>query len=166
MDPERRAILIGSSQFPADPGLTPLRCPENDVDGLRKLLCSEAQAGYYREVVPLKNKPHYEILRTLNVVLRRAGKDDFVLIYYSGHGMLDRAGRLYLAASDTEREALEATSIPVAAILDYVRLSNCRSVGLILDCCYSGAVGDSIFRGGVGSSCSRHRLPQAAASTS
>jgi formylglycine-generating enzyme required for sulfatase activity len=37
----------------------------------------------------------------------------------------------------------------VAQILDYIRLSNCRNVGLILDCCYSGAVGDSIFKGGL-----------------
>ncbi|MCC6862683.1 MAG: SUMF1/EgtB/PvdO family nonheme iron enzyme [Bryobacterales bacterium] len=149
MDPERRAILIGSSQFPADPKLPPLRCPDNDVEGLRRLLCSDAQGGYYREVVPLPNKPHYEVLKAVNVALRRANKDDFVLIYYSGHGKLDRAGRLYLAASNTEGDALESTSVPVAAILDYVRLSNCRNVGLILDCCYSGAVGDSIFKGGV-----------------
>ncbi|MEK7992965.1 MAG: SUMF1/EgtB/PvdO family nonheme iron enzyme [Planctomycetota bacterium] len=148
MGQERRAILIGSSQFPADLKLTPLRCPENDVEGLSKLLCSEAH-GRYREVVPLKNKAHYEVLKTVNVALKQAKKDDFVLIYYSGHGKLDRAGRLYLAASNTEVEALESTSIPVATILDYVRLSNCRSVGLILDCCYSGAVGGSIFRGGV-----------------
>ncbi len=150
MSEERRAILIGSSQFPADPTkLTPLRCPENDVEGLRKLLCSEAQRGYYRDVVPLKNKPHYEVLKTVNLVLKRAKKDDFVLVYYSGHGKLDRAGRLYLAASDTEVEALESTSIPVAVILHFIRLSDCRSVGLILDCCYSGAVAESIFRGGV-----------------
>ncbi|MBI4874297.1 MAG: SUMF1/EgtB/PvdO family nonheme iron enzyme [Acidobacteria bacterium] len=149
MSEERRAILIGSSQFPNDPTLTPLRCPENDVDGLGRLLCSEAQGGHFREVVSLKNQPHYEVLKAVNLALKRAKKDDFVLVYYSGHGKLDRAGRLYLAASNTEVEALEATSIPVAAILDYIRLSNCRKAGLILDCCYSGAVGDSIFKGGV-----------------
>jgi formylglycine-generating enzyme required for sulfatase activity len=148
MDAVRRAILIGSSEF-ADARLTRLRCPDNDVEGLRKLLCSEAQSGYYREVVSLRNKPHYEVLKAVNVALRRANKDDFVLIYYSGHGKLDRAGCLYLAASDTEVDALEATSIPVESILHYVRLSNCRNVGLILDCCYSGAIGDSIFKGGV-----------------
>ena len=145
---ELRAILIGSSQFPAEPALAPLRCPENDVDGLSKLLGSEARGGY-REVLPLKNKAHYEVLKTVNVALKQARKDDFVLIYYSGHGKLDRAGRLYFAASNTETEALESTSIPVATVLDYIRLSSCRNVGLVLDCCYSGAVGDSIFRGGV-----------------
>lgn len=35
---ERRAILIASSQFPAEPKLPRLRCPENDVEGLNKLL--------------------------------------------------------------------------------------------------------------------------------
>ncbi len=145
---ERRAILIASSQFPAEPRLTTLRCPENDVEGLSKVLAPEAQGGY-REVVPLKNKPHHEVLKTVEIALNRAKKDDFVLIYYSGHGKLDRAGHLCLATTDTEVEALGSTSIPVATILDYIRLSPCRSVGLILDCCYSGAVGESIFRGGV-----------------
>ena len=149
MSEERSAILIGSSQFPVDPKLPPLRCPENDVEGLHRLLCSEAQGGFYREVLALGSKPHHEILRTINVALKRAKKDHFLLIYYSGHGTLDAAGRLYLAASDTETAALEATSVPVATILDYIRLSNCRNVGLILDCCYSGAVGGSIFKGGV-----------------
>jgi hypothetical protein len=145
---ERRAILIASSQFPEEPKLPRLRCPENDVEGLNQLLGSETHGGY-REVVPLKNRPHYEVLRTINKALRQAKKEEFVLIYYSGHGKLDRAGHLYLAATNTEVEALEATSIPVATILDFIRLSSCRNVGLILDCCYSGAVGDSIFKGGV-----------------
>ena len=148
MSEERRAILIASSQFPAEPRLTPLRCPENDVEGLNRLLCSEVHGGY-QEVVPLKNRAHHEVLRTINVTLRRAKKGDSVLIYYSGHGKLDLAGHLYLAAPDTEVEALESTSIPVATILHYIRLSSCKSVALILDCCYSGAVAESILRGNV-----------------
>jgi len=148
MSEERRAILIASSQFPAEPKLAPLRCPENDVEGLNKLLSSEVH-GAYQEVAPLKNRAHYEVLRAVNVTLKRAKKGDCVLVYYSGHGKLDRAGRLYLVTTNTEVEALESTSIPVATILDYIRLSSCKSVALILDCCYSGAVAESILRGNV-----------------
>ena len=104
---------------------------------------------YYQEEIPLTNKAHHEVLRTVEVALGRARLNEFVLIYYSGHGIPDRAGRLCLAASDTERDALGSTSIQIERILEFIRLSHCKSVVLILDCCFSGLVGESIFRGGV-----------------
>ncbi|HJS85262.1 MAG TPA: hypothetical protein VJ779_07355, partial [Acetobacteraceae bacterium] len=61
-------------------------------------------------------------------------------IYYSGHGKLDRAGRLCLATADTRQGALLATSISARHLRDLVEESDCDQVVLLLDCCYSGAV--------------------------
>jgi len=142
----RYAVLVASSQFPNEPKLQPLRCPENDVDGLHDVLTSKTY-GDFTDALVLKNVPHYEALLRINQVLKRADKDDFVLIYYSGHGKLDLAGRLHLATADTTVDALEATSIPVESIRNYVDVSSCNKVALILDCCFSGAVGAAFARG-------------------
>jgi hypothetical protein len=148
MSEKRYAVLIASSQFPEEPKLLPLACPENDVEGLKELLSSEA-IGFFTEVRVLKNRPHHEVLRTVNEMLKKAEKDDFVLFYYSGHGKLDPAGRLHLATMNTELSVLEATSIPVQSIRNYIDSSVTTKTALVLDCCYSGAVGKAFLRGDV-----------------
>ena len=146
MSERRYAVLIAGSQFPDEPKLQPLRCPENDVDGLHEVLSSKTY-GDFTDALVLKNVPHYEALLKINQVLKRAEKEDFVLIYYSGHGKLDMAGRLHLATFNTTVDALEATSIPVESIRNYVDVSPCSKVALMLDCCFSGAVGAAFARG-------------------
>lgn len=148
MSDRRHAVLIASSQFPNEPMLQPLRCPENDVDGIHDVLASPV-FGRFAETIVLKNVPHHEALLRINQTLKRADRDDLVLIYYSGHGKLDGAGRLHLATTDTVIDALEATSIPVESIRNYVDVSPTSRVVLILDCCFSGAVGTAFARGGV-----------------
>ncbi|CAK8711604.1 hypothetical protein GCAAIG_00900 [Candidatus Electronema halotolerans] len=145
---KRYAILIAASKFPEEPGLNELRCPENDVDALHELLVSP-DFGLFAEVVVFKNRPSYEILPKLNSILSAAAQDDLVLVYYSGHGKLNRLGHLCLAASNTVFSSLEATSIPAAVIKTYFDLSDTRKRILILDCCYSGAAGAEFVKGGV-----------------
>ena len=148
MTAKRYAVLVGASQFPHADALDDLRCPEHDVDDLNDVLSDPAR-GAFTETDVLKNRPHHVVLRAINQVLRRAEKDDLVLIYYSGHGKLDSAGRLYLAATDTEIETLESTSIPTASIKTYIDVSRTTRIVLVLDCCYSGAVEKDFFRGNV-----------------
>ncbi|MCX6632756.1 MAG: caspase family protein, partial [Candidatus Solibacter sp.] len=113
---ERRfGVLIASSRFPADSGMLPLRCPDNDADGLFDILTGSGDF-LAEDVHVLKNALHYEALRQVNQVLRAAGKDDLVLLYYSGHGKQDDNGRLHLATVDTLVDALESTSIPIEQI--------------------------------------------------
>ncbi|MCP4104499.1 MAG: SUMF1/EgtB/PvdO family nonheme iron enzyme [Desulfobacteraceae bacterium] len=146
----RYAILIASSQFPEEQRLEALRFPGNDVKGLDEILSSE-DYGHFDETFVFENKPDSEVRRRINRTLREAGKDDMVLIYYSGHGKLNDTGHLYLATTNTVMIELESTSISVNEIKSFMDVSSSRKKVLILDCCYSGAV-DKIFtrlRGGV-----------------
>jgi uncharacterized caspase-like protein len=93
------------------------------------------------EVNKFLDKPHYEVLPELEQALSRAAPDDLFLIYYSGHGKLDRNGRLCLATANTREGALLATSLPARHLSDLVEHSDCDQVVLLVDCCYSGAVG-------------------------
>jgi hypothetical protein len=144
----RVAVLIASSRFPDEPKLSELAAPERDVDGLAGILAKE-QGGAYDDVIALKNQPCSKVRIQLNRVLRQAGKEDQVLIYFSGHGKLDPTGRLCLAMTDTVLDVLEASSLRISEIKDFIDGGKCRQVMLFLDCCYSGAVGRSFTRGDV-----------------
>src|SRR6266542_3585939 len=75
----RTAILIAASEFPEEPLPQTLRCPKNDVAGLA-------------EALTFINEPSHSTLRAINRVFKEAGRDDQILIYYSGHGKQDGAG--------------------------------------------------------------------------
>lgn len=143
MAEKRYAILIGSSEYSQESGLSPLRCPEHDVVAVDEVL-SSSDFGDFTETFVFRNAPGYEILPKLNSVLTSAGKDDLVLIYFSGHGKLNRLGHLCLATINTDSKALEATSIRASTIKSYFDISYSRKKILLLDCCYSGAAGEGV----------------------
>ena len=136
----RTAVLIAASRFAPEARLDALEAPERDVDLLAQVVDARL-GGVYETLHVLKNEPCDRVRRTLNRVLRDAGRDDQVLFYYSGHGKLDRTGRLCLAMTDTVQDELESTSVRIGDIKDYIEVSSCKQVMLILDCCYSGAAG-------------------------
>src|SRR5207342_1384127 len=77
----------------------------------------------------------------------RAQRDETLVLFYAGHGRLDRRGRLCLATADTDDAVPKSSSIRVSALGDLIRDSECQSVILLLDCCYSGAVEEALVRG-------------------
>jgi Caspase domain len=145
----RYAVLIGSSSFDKEPKLTPLKCPGNDVDGMREILAA-AELGAFEEPFVFKNAESHVVARRIGKVLVEASNHDHVLIYYSGHGETDLPGHLYLATANTEINNLIATSIPVDQLQVMISQSSCRKIMLILDCCYGGAAGKSFtIRGSI-----------------
>jgi len=146
---QRYAILIASSFYPKDPQLLErLRCPHNDVDGLEEVLASKDYGAFVKPIV-LKDLTHYDVLRQIDLSLAQAGKDDLVLIYYSGHGKLNRSGRFTWPQSIQKVNLLDTTSIPVERIRDLIDMSRSKKIILILDCCYSGRVRDAFLKSGV-----------------
>jgi formylglycine-generating enzyme required for sulfatase activity len=144
----RTAILIAASEFPEEPSLQTLRCPKNDVVGLAEALTSP-DFGLFTDPPTFINEPSHSTLRAINRVFKEAGRDDQILIYYSGHGKQDGAGNLYLATSDTEADALETSSIAVGTLRRLIDNYACKQVALVLDCCFGGAVSKDFLKGGV-----------------
>ena len=136
---DKYAVLIGNSQFPEESQLSTLRCPENDVKGMQEIL-EDTNFGSFNTVVPLVNKSLNEIIGGIQDVLNNAGKEDLVVLYYSGHGNLSKkTGRLYLATYETKFKTLPGSALAISQIQTYISESDCNKVVLILDCCYSGA---------------------------
>ncbi len=146
MSEQRYAVLIGNSSFPSEAKLPPLRFPENDVDALHELITSE-EHGIFTQTFVLKNRSSQEVRERANEVLNLAERDDLVLLYYAGHGKLNRRGKLHLATVDTRLSTLEATSFPVSSLRDFMEISRSKRIVVILDCCYSGAAGGVFTRG-------------------
>ena len=148
MKEKRYAVLIASSRFPDEPELDDLQFPENDVDGINEMLLSKYR-GRFTNTFVMKNSPHHAALLQTHQVLRDAGQNDLILIYYSGYGRLNSQGHLCLAMTNTVSSLIETTSIPIETVITLMDASASDKKILILDCYYTGATGDTFTRSGV-----------------
>src|SRR6188474_1874905 len=110
------ALIIGNNQY-NDPKLAQLKTPEADARALAKVLRAK-YIGDFEEVTSLVNQTEARSRRAISAFLSNKKPDDLVLLYFSGHGVLDARGRLYLALEDTQYDLLKATSIPSSFVAD------------------------------------------------
>ena len=131
------ALIIGNNKYD-DPKLAQLKTPAADSQALAKVL-DDKKIGGFDVVIPLINQYETKARRAISEFLADKKPDDLVLLYFSGHGILDDRGRLYLALKDTQFNLLKATSISSSFIADEMDSCRSRRQILILDCCHSGA---------------------------
>jgi hypothetical protein len=132
----RKALVVATYSY-ADVGLRRLAAPEHDAESFASVLKDPAIAGF--DVTMLVNQPHYVVGEAIADFYTGSRNDDLTLLYFTGHGLKDDEGRLYLAMTNTRREALMFTAISGAQLNDAMDASRSRRKVLILDCCYSGA---------------------------
>ena len=140
-----RALLIGNSTYPADEhNLQTLKGPVKDIAALNRALIDPG-SGLFADidVTLLPEVTSSRAIRALGRFFGAADRDDVLLVYFSGHGKLDRSGRLHLCMQDTESTDLLSTAVSSARIKEFADASHARNVVIVLDCCYAGA-----FRGG------------------
>ena len=134
--PDRHALLIGNSEF-RQAGLTRLSAPANDVRELAALLEDKAIGGF---TTKLKLDASLVDARgEIRQLFENRHADDLVLLYYSGHGLLDTSGRFYLAMTETDPKNPDASSIDEIWLRDVFNNSRSKRQVVILDCCHSGA---------------------------
>ena len=132
----RLALLIATYDY-QDAGLRRLTAPAHDAGAFAAVLQDPGIAGF--EVTTLINEPHYRVGEAIADLYRDRRRDDLTLLYFSGHGLKDDDGRLYLAMTNTRRDSLLFTSLPAEQIDQAMSGCMSRQKVLILDCCYSGA---------------------------
>ncbi|MGW6199711.1 caspase, EACC1-associated type [Kribbella sp. NPDC055110] len=133
---QRRALLVATYEY-EDAGLRRLAAPERDVEALAEVLEDQAIAGF--DVQVLMNRPTHEVGKAIADFFAAGERDDLMLLYFSGHGLKDDNGRLYLAMQNTVRDSLRFTALSAVLVGEAVSESRSRQTILILDCCYSGA---------------------------
>jgi hypothetical protein len=136
------ALLIGVSEY--QPGLPPLPGAVKDVEAMQRILTNPEMGGFAEaDVTVLKNPQREEMEEAIEQLFNNRQKEDLVLLYFSGHGIKDEKGKLYLSTRATRKEngKLKKTSV-VAATMLHENINDGRSERqvLILDCCFSGAI--------------------------
>jgi len=133
---QKSALIIGNSRYD-DPSLARLTAPGEDATDLATTL-GAAQIGGF-DVTKLIDASADDLHKAIARFFAGRKYDDLLLLYFSGHGVLDDQGQLYFAAKDTERDLLSGTAVPAAFVK--TEMDRCRSKRqvLILDCCHSGA---------------------------
>ena len=131
------ALIIGNSKY-EDTRLARLVMPDVDVEAMKEVL-QDPQIGGFDDVTALVNEPGDSIRRSIARFFAEKKRSDLLLLYFSGHGVRDDRGDLYLAVKDTELNLLSGTAIPASYITGETDRSRSQRQVLILDCCHSGA---------------------------
>ncbi|HEY5669562.1 MAG TPA: caspase family protein, partial [Anaerolineales bacterium] len=134
---QRLALIIGNSAY-LDGALSRLLTPDADVGALGEILL-DPELGGFDDVNVLVNMSSHIIRRSIASFFSKKAREDLLLLYFSGHGVLDDQGHLYLAVRDTDSKLLRGTAISASYITDEMNNSRSQRQLLILDCCHSGA---------------------------
>jgi len=130
------ALVIGNSHY-QDPNLAKLAAPAEDATDLAATLRAAPIGGF--DVTTLVDASASDLHKAIAKFFANRKYDDLLLLYFSGHGVLDDQGQLYFAAKDTERDLLSGTAVPASFVKTEMDRSRSRRQVLILDCCHSGA---------------------------
>lgn len=130
------ALLIGISHFD-DPKLAKLDSPKGDVETLANVLKS-ADRGAFDSVTLSIDKDLMTIRDQLSGLFDGRGSDDMVLLYYSGHGIVAKGQRLFLATGQSSFDRPQARSVATSEIRDMMEQTRAGRLVVILDCCHSG----------------------------
>jgi hypothetical protein len=133
-----RALLIGNAVFPEEPDLRALQGPEADLSELRAALTDPTVGLPWQVGQPLLDADSPTVAEALVTFFQQASSQDQLLLYYSGHGLLDLRNRLHLCTRDTTHEWLRTRSLRHSFVNELMDDCAARAIILILDCCFSG----------------------------
>ena len=131
------ALIIGNSRYD-DASLGRLKAPDIDVYELESVLKSP-EVGRFDEVATLLDQDCASVRKAIARFYDQRQRDDLLLLYFSGHGVKDEQGHLYLALRDTESGLLAGSAIETAFISGRMDRSFSKRQVVVLDCCHSGA---------------------------
>lgn len=141
----RDALIVATSHYD-DSRLRRLRAPAKDAEELARVL-EDREIGDFAVDVALDGT-HATVSRALSRFFRNRRRDDTLVVHLSCHGIKDEDGHLYFATRDTDVDDLDATAIASDWLRRLMDKCMSRRLVLMLDCCYSGAIGrDLLARG-------------------
>ncbi|MCU7905298.1 MAG: caspase family protein [Candidatus Thiodiazotropha sp. (ex Epidulcina cf. delphinae)] len=127
------ALVIGNNQYKHFPNLVSASV---DAQKTAELLSSK----YGFQTTTLVDATRYDMLSALNRLREQMTDQDNLLIYYAGHGELDRVNlRGYWLPVDAEPNST-ANWISNIAITDILNAMSAKHILVVADSCYSGSL--------------------------
>ncbi|MFJ5535380.1 caspase domain-containing protein [Streptomyces sp. NPDC093261] len=132
-----RVVLIGCSDFD-DIGLPAIPAVKANLADLHSALTQDTHGILRPEHCRVLADPAGH--RSVGMALAQAAREaeDLLLVYYTGHGLLDEDGLLHLALSSTDPGHVGFTGVPADLVKRYLGRARARFRVLVLDCCFSG----------------------------
>ncbi len=127
------ALVIGNDDYPH---FKNLRTAVADARAVANMLRSH----YGFKVQVLLNATRGQILTALNNYRARLGKGDNFLLYYAGHGILDKANQRGNWLPVDAAPDNTTNWIPNNEITDILNVMDARHIMVIADSCYSGTM--------------------------
>ena len=131
------ALVVANTEY-QDASFAKLTAPGKDAEEFAQVL-RDAELAAFEDVQVLINEGEGKTRRSIARFFADRKPPDLLLLYFSGHGVRNDQGQLFLAANDTEISILEATGIPAEFVTRAMNNSRSQRQLLILDCCNSGA---------------------------
>ncbi|MFB2981541.1 caspase domain-containing protein [Microseira sp. BLCC-F43] len=140
------ALLIGVSEY--EPGLNPLPAAVKDVEAMRRVLANPEMGGFAEaDIIVLKNPQRQEMEEAIYRLFAHRQRDDLLLFYFSGHGVKDESGKLYLSTRATRKDngrLVKPSAVAASFLHESINDSKSQRQVLILDCCFSGAIAQGL----------------------
>ena len=139
-------LLVGVNQYQDTENLSSLQYSALDCRGLGEALIEATASFANKEVIIhhdfVSQRPQLaEVHQSIQYITESAGKDDTILFYFSGHGILDtKTQQVALCLADTDTKQLLTTGLPLNSLLK--QLTSCAASQQLvwLDACHSGGM--------------------------
>jgi uncharacterized caspase-like protein len=133
------ALLIGVSEYQSSE-FQDLAAAERDVAAMRDVLVQPGIGGFAEvDVTVLLNPEPQGMREALERLFAGRKADDLVVLYFSGHGVVDDFGTFHLTTARTDKGLLNSTAIPAGFVHGLMEGRGSKRQVVILDCCFSGA---------------------------
>ena len=132
----RYALIVATDQY-SEQGLRQLAAPARDAEALAEVLGDPGVGDF--DVTVLSNQSAQDVRLAVEDFFADRDRSDTLLLHFSGHGMKNAAGELFLAAVDTRPSRLASTAVGSDFLSRQMADSRAERIVLLLDCCYGGA---------------------------
>lgn len=139
--PKKIALLIGVSEY--GDRIPPHPEAVNNVAAMQRVL-QDPNLGAFEQVETLLNPDLETMQKAIQQVFAKCGTNDLAVLFFSGHGILDEEGHLYLTTSLTAKDVFQATAVPASSVRHQLNISDAERQLVILDCCYISALAEGL----------------------
>ena len=135
----KKALIVGINKY-SIPQVRNLDWCDNDAIAIKSLIESNGDGSpNFDTKLIIDECKKADLLEQITELF--SDDSDIALLYYSGHGSNEDGG--YIISSDC---SVEDYGVKMVDILQLANNSKCKNKVIILDCCFSGCMGESLLQ--------------------